>query len=185
MQGCAVEGWGGGRSHKWVWKAEWHESWKWLDQWWQQNWVWQWCKGQSNSLNTQDCRQTNEYRYFLLNLHLSLILKKQKDKTKQKYPRKMKILIKFKGYILWSNPLTMKYEVIHFFLSSHEPNFFLLHLQQGKKRDKPRPQGSGGFGLLPPPPGGKIAPPPSSGLSNHNIVPQTGSTATGMQTDFI
>lgn len=137
MQGCAVEGWGGGRSHKWVWKAEWHESWKWLDQWWQQNWVWQWCKGQSNSLNTQDCRQTNEYRYFLLNLHLSLILKKQKDKTKQKYPRKMKILIKFKGYILWSNPLTMKYEEIHFFCLRMSLTSFFSICSKGKRGISP------------------------------------------------
>lgn len=54
--------------------------------------------------------------------------------------------------------------------------------QQGKKRDKPRPQISGGMGLLPPPPGGKIAPPPSSGTCNHNTVPQTGGTETGSQT---
>lgn len=57
--------------------------------------------------------------------------------------------------------------------------FVKMCFQQGKKRDKPRPQSSGGFGLLPPPPGGKIAPPPSSGSSNHNMVPQTVGTATG------
>ncbi|KAK5620639.1 Adaptin ear-binding coat-associated protein 1 [Crenichthys baileyi] len=51
-----------------------------------------------------------------------------------------------------------------------------LNIGQGKRRDKPRPQGSAGAGLLPPPPGGKIAPPPSSGSSNHNIVPQTAGT---------
>ncbi|CAL8299939.1 unnamed protein product [Lota lota] len=59
-----------------------------------------------------------------------------------------------------------------------------LNLGQGKKRDKPRPQSSGGFGLLPPPPGGKIAPPPSPGLSNHNTVPQTGSSVTGCLLDL-
>ncbi|XP_051245687.1 adaptin ear-binding coat-associated protein 1 [Dicentrarchus labrax] len=64
-------------------------------------------------------------------------------------------------------------------LGFKEGQTITLNIGQGKKRDKPRPQGSGGFGLLPPPPGGKIAPPPSSGSSNHNIVPQTGSTATG------
>ncbi|RVE66927.1 hypothetical protein OJAV_G00112200 [Oryzias javanicus] len=54
-----------------------------------------------------------------------------------------------------------------------------LNIGQSKRRDKPRPQSSGGFGLLPPPPGGKIAPPPSSSVtSNHNTVPQTGGTAT-------
>lgn len=153
-------------------KAEWQdESWKRLDQWWQQNWVWQWCKGQ---------KADKWIQIFLIKLTFKSHLKKT-----QKYPIKIKILIKFKGYILWSNPLTInKVWRNALFLSSHEPNFILLHLQQGKKRDKPRPQGSGGFGLLPPPPGGKIAPPPSSGLSNHNIVPQMGSTATGMQTDF-
>ncbi|KAM7373615.1 hypothetical protein PAMP_008455 [Pampus punctatissimus] len=64
---------------------------------------------------------------------------------------------------------------------SDSSRYFVLRIQDdnGKKRDKPRPQGTGGFGLLPPPPGGKIAPPPSSGLSNHNIVPQTGGIATG------
>ncbi|XP_065326361.1 adaptin ear-binding coat-associated protein 1 [Pelmatolapia mariae] len=64
-------------------------------------------------------------------------------------------------------------------LGFKEGQTITLNIGQGKKRDKPRPQGSGGFGLLPPPPGGKIAPPPSSGLSNHNIVPQMGSRATG------
>lgn len=64
------------------------------------------------------------------------------------------------------------------FLSSAFNLAFLFHKQQGKKRDKPRPQGSAGVGLLPPPPGGKIAPPPSSGSSNHNTVPQTAGIAT-------
>uniref|UniRef100_H3CFP1 Adaptin ear-binding coat-associated protein 1 n=1 Tax=Tetraodon nigroviridis TaxID=99883 RepID=H3CFP1_TETNG len=43
----------------------------------------------------------------------------------------------------------------------------------GKKRDKPRPQSAGGFGLLPPPPGGRIAPPPSTASSNHNVAHRT------------
>ncbi|CAN9503633.1 unnamed protein product [Ophioblennius macclurei] len=64
-------------------------------------------------------------------------------------------------------------------LGFKEGQTITLNIGQGKKRDKPRPPSSGGFGLLPPPPGGKIAPPPSSGSSNHNIVPQTGGTATG------
>ncbi|XP_029919921.1 adaptin ear-binding coat-associated protein 1 isoform X2 [Myripristis murdjan] len=63
-------------------------------------------------------------------------------------------------------------------LGFKEGQTITLNIGQGKKRDKPRPQGTGGFGLLPPPPGGKIAPPPSSGSSNHNTVPQTGGTAT-------
>ncbi|XP_051949252.1 adaptin ear-binding coat-associated protein 1-like [Xyrauchen texanus] len=51
-------------------------------------------------------------------------------------------------------------------LGFKEGQTITLNIGQGKKRDKPRPQGSGGLGLLPPPPGGKIAPPPSS---NHNL----------------
>ncbi|MEQ2303972.1 hypothetical protein AMECASPLE_022235, partial [Ameca splendens] len=58
-----------------------------------------------------------------------------------------------------------------------------LNIGQGKRRDKPRPQGSAGVGLLPPPPGGKIAPPPSSGSSNHNIVPQTAGTGCLLELD--
>uniref|UniRef100_A0A3B5MYI3 Adaptin ear-binding coat-associated protein 1 n=1 Tax=Xiphophorus couchianus TaxID=32473 RepID=A0A3B5MYI3_9TELE len=64
-------------------------------------------------------------------------------------------------------------------LGFKEGQTITLNIGQGKKRDKPRPQGSAGVGLLPPPPGGKIAPPPSSGSSNHNTVPQTAGTATG------
>uniref|UniRef100_A0A3Q2NPP2 Adaptin ear-binding coat-associated protein 1 n=1 Tax=Fundulus heteroclitus TaxID=8078 RepID=A0A3Q2NPP2_FUNHE len=63
-------------------------------------------------------------------------------------------------------------------LGFKEGQTITLNIGQGKKRDKPRPQGSAGVGLLPPPPGGKIAPPPSSGSSNHNIVPQAAGTAT-------
>ncbi|XP_068567589.1 adaptin ear-binding coat-associated protein 1 [Cebidichthys violaceus] len=64
-------------------------------------------------------------------------------------------------------------------LGFKEGQTITLNIGQGKKRDKPRPQSSSGFGLLPPPPGGKIAPPPLSGSSNHNIVPQTGDMETG------
>ncbi|XP_038134049.1 adaptin ear-binding coat-associated protein 1-like, partial [Cyprinodon tularosa] len=64
-------------------------------------------------------------------------------------------------------------------LGFKEGQTITLNIGQGKKRDKPRPQGSAGVGLLPPPPGGKIAPPPPSGSSNHNMVPQTASTASG------
>ncbi|KAI9536153.1 hypothetical protein NQZ68_036251 [Dissostichus eleginoides] len=63
-------------------------------------------------------------------------------------------------------------------LGFKEGQTITLNIGQGRKKDKPRPLSSGGFGLLPPPPGGKIAPPPLSGPSNHNIVPQTGDTAT-------
>ncbi|XP_052389481.1 adaptin ear-binding coat-associated protein 1 [Carassius gibelio] len=52
-------------------------------------------------------------------------------------------------------------------LGFKEGQTITLNIGQGKKRDKPRPQSSGGMGLLPPPPGGKIAPPPPS---NHNTV---------------
>ncbi|KAL6461227.1 hypothetical protein MHYP_G00311930 [Metynnis hypsauchen] len=63
-------------------------------------------------------------------------------------------------------------------LGFKEGQTITLNIGQGKKRDKPRPQSSGGLGLLPPPPGGKIAPPPSS--SNHNTVqPSVGVTQIG------
>ncbi|XP_012684974.1 adaptin ear-binding coat-associated protein 1 isoform X2 [Clupea harengus] len=58
-------------------------------------------------------------------------------------------------------------------LGFKEGQTITLNIGQGKKRDKPRPQSAGGFGLLPPPPGGKIAPPPSS---NHNTSPPSGGT---------
>ncbi|KAJ3608920.1 hypothetical protein NHX12_023448 [Muraenolepis orangiensis] len=69
-------------------------------------------------------------------------------------------------------------------LGFKEGQTITLNIGQGKKRDKPRPQGSGGFGLLPPPPGGKIAPPPSPGLSNHNTVHQMGGMTTGCLLDL-
>ncbi|XP_028819607.1 adaptin ear-binding coat-associated protein 1 [Denticeps clupeoides] len=55
-------------------------------------------------------------------------------------------------------------------LGFKEGQTITLNIGQGKKRDKPRPQSTGGFGILPPPPGGKIAPPPTS---NHNTVQPT------------
>ncbi|XP_072303303.1 adaptin ear-binding coat-associated protein 1 [Eucyclogobius newberryi] len=65
-------------------------------------------------------------------------------------------------------------------LGFKEGQTITLNIGQGKKRDKPRPQGAGGFGLLPPPPGGKVAPPPLSDSSNHNTLPQTDSSVTGL-----
>lgn len=65
-------------------------------------------------------------------------------------------------------------------LGFKEGQTITLNIGQGKKRDKPRPQGPGGLGLLPPPPGGKIAPPPSTyTLTNHNVAHQTECTTTG------
>ncbi|KAG9355798.1 hypothetical protein JZ751_000640 [Albula glossodonta] len=59
-------------------------------------------------------------------------------------------------------------------LGFKEGQTITLNIGQNRKRDKPRPMGSSGLGLLPPPPGGKIAPPPSSGSSNHNTETLTG-----------
>ncbi|CAL8290266.1 unnamed protein product [Merluccius merluccius] len=56
-------------------------------------------------------------------------------------------------------------------LGFKEGQTITLNIGQSRKREKSRPQGSGGFGLLPPPPGGKLAPPPSSRSSNHNTQP--------------
>ncbi|XP_030203917.1 adaptin ear-binding coat-associated protein 1 [Gadus morhua] len=64
-------------------------------------------------------------------------------------------------------------------LGFKEGQTITLNIGQGKKRNKPRPLSSGGFGLLPPPPGGKIVPPPSPGISNHNTIPETGGSVTG------
>ncbi|XP_051729734.1 adaptin ear-binding coat-associated protein 1 [Ctenopharyngodon idella] len=61
-------------------------------------------------------------------------------------------------------------------LGFKEGQTITLNIGQGKKRDKPRPQSSGGFGLLPPPPGGKIAPPPPS---NHNTEQPSGGAQIG------
>ncbi|XP_063041964.1 adaptin ear-binding coat-associated protein 1 [Engraulis encrasicolus] len=74
-------------------------------------------------------------------------------------------------------------------LGFKEGQTITLNIGQGKKRDKPRPQSAGGFGLLPPPPGGKIAPPPSSSSSsssssNHNTTPPEGDTQTDCLLDL-
>ncbi|XP_026858086.1 adaptin ear-binding coat-associated protein 1 [Electrophorus electricus] len=61
-------------------------------------------------------------------------------------------------------------------LGFKEGQTITLNIGQGKKRDKPRPQSSGGLGLLPPPPGGKIAPPPSS---KHNMEQHLGGAQIG------
>ncbi|XP_062385368.1 adaptin ear-binding coat-associated protein 1 isoform X1 [Sardina pilchardus] len=68
-------------------------------------------------------------------------------------------------------------------LGFKEGQTITLNIGQGKKRDKPRPQSAGGFGLLPPPPGGKIAPPPSSS-SNDNAPPSTGGSPTDCLLDL-
>ncbi|MBN3301406.1 NECP1 protein, partial [Amia calva] len=52
-------------------------------------------------------------------------------------------------------------------LGFKEGQTITLNIGQTKKKEKSRPQGSGGFGLLPPPPGGKIVPPPGHSTSNH------------------
>ncbi|XP_035251357.1 adaptin ear-binding coat-associated protein 1-like [Anguilla anguilla] len=65
-------------------------------------------------------------------------------------------------------------------LGFKEGQTITLNIGQTRRKDKPRPQGAGGFGLLPPPPGGKIAPPPSfSGISDHNEESLVGSADTG------
>ncbi|KAM4600604.1 adaptin ear-binding coat-associated protein 1-like isoform 1-T1 [Polymixia lowei] len=64
-------------------------------------------------------------------------------------------------------------------LGFKEGQTITLNIGQSKKREKARPQGSGGFGLLPPPPGGKLAPPPSKS-SNHNTQPSAGGSDTGL-----
>lgn len=54
-------------------------------------------------------------------------------------------------------------------LGFKEGQTITLNIGQSKKKDRSRPQSSGGFGLLPPPPGGKLAPPPSSRTTNHTV----------------
>ncbi|XP_013868096.1 adaptin ear-binding coat-associated protein 1 [Austrofundulus limnaeus] len=56
-------------------------------------------------------------------------------------------------------------------LGFKEGQTITLNIGQSKKKERSRPQGSGGLGLLPPPPGGKLAPPPSSRSTNHNTQP--------------
>ncbi|KAI1885828.1 hypothetical protein AGOR_G00207800 [Albula goreensis] len=65
-------------------------------------------------------------------------------------------------------------------LGFKEGQTITLNIGQTKKREKPRPHSTGGFGLLPPPPGGKIAPPPSSsGVCNDNTESLMGGGDTG------
>ncbi|KAK5862150.1 hypothetical protein PBY51_017576 [Eleginops maclovinus] len=68
-------------------------------------------------------------------------------------------------------------------LGFKEGQTITLNIGQSKKKDRSRPQSSGGFGLLPPPPGGKIAPPPSKS-SNHNTQPSEGGSNTGFLLDL-
>nr|XP_040021486.1 adaptin ear-binding coat-associated protein 1-like [Gasterosteus aculeatus aculeatus] len=69
-------------------------------------------------------------------------------------------------------------------LGFKEGQTITLNIGQSKKRDRSRPQSSGGFGLLPPPPGGKLAPPPSSRSTNHNTEPSAGGSDTGFLLDL-
>ncbi|XP_071761136.1 adaptin ear-binding coat-associated protein 1-like [Centroberyx gerrardi] len=69
-------------------------------------------------------------------------------------------------------------------LGFKEGQTITLNIGQSKKRDKSRPQSSGGFGLLPPPPGGKLAPPPSTRSTNHNIQPPAGGSDAGCLLDL-
>ncbi|KAM6959418.1 LOW QUALITY PROTEIN: adaptin ear-binding coat-associated protein 1-like [Aplochiton taeniatus] len=62
-------------------------------------------------------------------------------------------------------------------LGFKEGQTITLNIGQSKKREKPRPQGAGGLGLLPPPPVGIMAPPPSS---NQNTLFQTGGMNKGL-----
>ncbi|XP_054637465.1 adaptin ear-binding coat-associated protein 1 [Dunckerocampus dactyliophorus] len=57
-------------------------------------------------------------------------------------------------------------------LGFKEGQTITLNIGQSKKKDRTRPQSSGGFGILPPPPGGKLAPPPSSSRSNNHNTQQ-------------
>ncbi|XP_072536699.1 adaptin ear-binding coat-associated protein 1-like [Salminus brasiliensis] len=69
-------------------------------------------------------------------------------------------------------------------LGFKEGQTITLNIGQSKKRDKSRPQSSGGFGLLPPPPSGKIAPPPLATSANHDTEPLTGGSDTGCLLDL-
>ncbi|XP_066539864.1 adaptin ear-binding coat-associated protein 1-like [Hoplias malabaricus] len=69
-------------------------------------------------------------------------------------------------------------------LGFKEGQTITLNIGQSKKKDKPRPQSSGGFGLLPPPPSGKIAPPPSATSTNHSTEPLPGSGDAGRLLDL-
>ncbi|KAK3551130.1 hypothetical protein QTP70_013996, partial [Hemibagrus guttatus] len=69
-------------------------------------------------------------------------------------------------------------------LGFKEGQTITLNIGQSKKREKSRPQSSGGLGLLPPPPSGKIAPPPSATPTNNNIEPSTCSSNIGCLLDL-
>ncbi|XP_030249515.1 adaptin ear-binding coat-associated protein 1-like isoform X2 [Sparus aurata] len=69
-------------------------------------------------------------------------------------------------------------------LGFKEGQTITLNIGQSKKKDRSRPQSSGGFGLLPPPPGGKLAPPPPARSTNHNTQPPAGGSDTGVLLDF-
>ncbi|XP_030640319.1 adaptin ear-binding coat-associated protein 1-like [Chanos chanos] len=69
-------------------------------------------------------------------------------------------------------------------LGFKEGQTITLNIGQTKKRDKSRPQGSGGFGLLPPPPSGKLAPPPSAPAANHDTQAPTGGSESSCLLDL-
>ncbi|KAG9276013.1 adaptin ear-binding coat-associated protein 1 [Astyanax mexicanus] len=69
-------------------------------------------------------------------------------------------------------------------LGFKEGQTITINIGQSKKREKSRPQSSGGLGLLPPPPSGKIAPPPVAASSNHDTEPLTGVSDTGFLLDL-
>ncbi|XP_062848616.1 adaptin ear-binding coat-associated protein 1 [Trichomycterus rosablanca] len=69
-------------------------------------------------------------------------------------------------------------------LGFKEGQTITLNIGQSKKKDKSRPQGSGGLGLLPPPPSGRIAPPPSAVSTNNNTEPLKESSHTSCLLDL-
>ncbi|XP_043971781.1 adaptin ear-binding coat-associated protein 1-like isoform X1 [Gambusia affinis] len=69
-------------------------------------------------------------------------------------------------------------------LGFKEGQTITLNIGQSKKKDRSRPQSSGGLGFLPPPPGGKLAPPPSSRATNLNTQPTAGGADTGCLLDL-
>ncbi|KAI5105957.1 adaptin ear-binding coat-associated protein 1, partial [Silurus meridionalis] len=69
-------------------------------------------------------------------------------------------------------------------LGFKEGQTITLNIGQSKKRDKSRPQSTGGLGLLPPPPSGKIAPPPSVSSTNNNTEPPTSGRDIGCLLDL-
>ncbi|MEQ2240248.1 hypothetical protein ILYODFUR_012898 [Ilyodon furcidens] len=69
-------------------------------------------------------------------------------------------------------------------LGFKEGQTITLNIGQSKKKDRSRPQSSGGLGFLPPPPGGKLAPPPSSRATNLNTQTTAGGADTGCLLDL-